>query len=1134
MNFRNISSWCIRNPVPPIVLFIGLLLAGIVAFAKMDVNNFPDIEFPAAYVSISQPGAAPSEMETQVTRRVESALRGLEGIEEINSTVREGSSTTQVSFVIGTPLDRAVTDMRDAITQIRSDLPDGILEPQIQRIVANGGGEFSFVAAETTAMTLEQLSWYVDNKVARTLLSVPGMAAVTREGGTDRQVRIELDPAALQAQGITAAQVNQQLRQLNLNAAGGRAEIAGSEQTVRVLGSSQTAFDLSQQQIIVPGGRVVRLADLGSVRDGTAEERSAALLDGRPVVSFNLQRARGSSEVTVYDEAWKALRKLEADDPRVRFVEINTSTAYTKAQYSSSMWALMEGAVLAVIVVFLFLRDGRATLIAAVAIPLSAIPAFYFMDLMAINLNFLSLLALALVAGVLVDDAIVEIENIVRHMRMGKSAYQASIDAADEIGLAVLATTMAIVAVFLPVALMPGISGQFFRNFGYTVVLAVMMSLLVARMITPLMAAYFLRAHGEQAHAEGPTMGKYLRLLRWSLDTSNWQARRARIADVPARVWYFAVPFALAAVGGLMAVMQAINASAEPPGVGMMLVTFFGITMVGGLLLCALAILIGSLASLAVGTGDGGFRAWSRHMAQRGWARLFDHRMTMVGASIGALVLTVVAFMNLSLTFQPEQDEDTSRVRIGMAPGTTLAQTRRVAGQASEIIAQHPDVDKVFERVFTSAGFVNVKYKDDREKKSFEIERELNPKLAQISDAQVNFLSQGGGGPGGGGRAITLFLGSDDPVLLDKVAQTVLADMETLPEVVAPRVQGDNVRPEILVTPRFDLAAELGVTTAALSQTIRIATIGDIDQNSAKFSLSDRQVPIIVSLPKSARADLSVLANLPVPTANGGSVPLKAVAEIGFGSGPVTVQRTNQVRRIAIGADLAPGLVSGDAWKKINQLPSVTDMPDGVSRLTLGDQKWQDELIESFILAVLAGILLVFAVLVLLYRRFLAPFVNMGSLLLAPLGAGIALHLAGMPISMPVFIGLLMLLGIVAKNSILLVDFAVEMMDHGMPKNEAIAEAGHKRAQPIVMTTVAMVAGMVPTALSFHGDGSWRAPMGVTVIGGLIFSTALTLLFVPAFFSIAIDVESWVAKKFGRFIDTGEPQMPIGEPVPAE
>jgi len=1052
MNFRNISSWCIRNPVAPIVLFVGLMLAGFVAFMRMDVNNFPDIEFPAAVVTVSQPGAAPSEMETQITQRVEAAARGLTGIEEINSSIREGNSETFVSFQIGTPIDRAVTDLRDAIAQIRSDLPDGILEPQIIRVEANGGGEIAFIAAQTTDMTLEQLSWYIDNKVSRRLLGIPGMAAVTREGGVDRQIRIELDPAALQAQGITASQVNQQLRQTNLNATGGRAELAGSEQTVRVLGNASDAYGLSQTQIAIPGGRTVRLSDLGRIYDGNSEMRTAAFLGGKPVVSFNLKRARGASEVTVYDAAWEELRKIEKEDSKIRFVEIDNTADYTKNQYASSMRALIEGAVLAVFVVFLFLRDFRATMISAVAIPLSAIPAFWFMDMMDINLNFLSLLALALVAGVLVDDAIVEIENIVRHMRMGKSAYQASIDAADEIGLAVLATTMSIVAVFLPVAMMPGISGQFFRHFGYTVVLAVMMSLFVARMITPLMAAYFLKAHGAQPHASGKWMQLYLSLLNWSLDSSKAEAYRRRRP------------------GKINAVLSMFR----------------------------------------------------------------DHRMAMVGVGLGSLVLTVVLFATLSMTFQPEQDVNNSTVRIGMPPGSTLTQTRNVAAQTAEIIKEHPDVQHVFERVFTSVSFINVRYKDERSKKSFVIEREITPKLAQISDARVNFMSQSGGGPGSGGRPITLYLGSDNPELLNRAAYQVASEMEKIPELVAPRVQGDNVRPEVIITPLFDLAADLGVTTTALSQTIRIATIGDIEQNSAKFSLADRQVPIIVSLPNAARRDLSILENLPVPTTNGGSVPLKAVAKVGFGAGPVTVQRTNQVRRIAIGADLAPGLVSGDAWKKIDQLPILQNLPEGVQRLTLGDQKWQGEMIQSFIIAVLSGILLVFAVLVLLYRRFLAPFVNMGSLLLAPLGAAIGLHIAGQPISMPVFIGVLMLFGIVAKNSILLVDFAVEMMNHGMAKNEAIHEAGHKRAQPIVMTTVAMVAGMVPVALSLHGDGSWRAPMGVTVIGGLIFSTILTLLLVPAYFSIAIDIETWIGRKFHKFIGDEATRTSPGEPVPAE
>jgi multidrug efflux pump subunit AcrB len=1049
MNFRNISSWCIRNPVPPIVLFVGLMLAGIVAFMGMDVNNNPDIDFPAAEINISQPGAAPTVMENQITQKIEAAARSVNGVDEINSSVREGNSNTFVQFEIGTPTDRAVNDLRDAITQIRSDLPDGILEPQISRVDI-AGDPILFVAAQTTDMTLEQLSWYVDNNVSRRLLGVEGVAAVTREGGVDRQIRVILDPAALQAQGITAAQVNQQLRQTNLNAAGGRAEIAGSEQSVRVLGNAKDAYGLSQTQIIVPGGRTVRLADLGQVKDSYSEQRTIAKMNGRQVISFNVQRSKGSSEVTAYDDAWAELHKIEKGDPRIKFVEIINQVDYTKEQYRSAMEGLIEGAVLAVLVVFLFLRDFRATVISAIAIPLSAIPAFWFMSLMGITLNGLSLLALSLVAGVLVDDAIVEIENIVRHMRMGKTASQAAMDAADEIGLAVVATTMSIVAVFLPVALMPGISGQFFKSFGYTVVIAVLMSLFVARMITPLIAAYFLKAHGVQEHAGGPAMKKYLGILNWSLNTEKAEAYRR-----------------------------------DHPG-------FWG-----------------------------GVKSLFR-----------DHRFAMVGAGLGAFIIQGVLFATLSMSFQPPLNLDFSRVRIGLPPGATLEQTEAISDRTAAIIEKNPAVDRVFQRVFVGSGFLNIVLKKDREVTSTEFERSLTPSLSAIPDAQVNFMSQGGGGPGSGGRDIALYLGSDNPELLNDTANKIVDEMATLSELRAPRAVGDLVRPEITITPRFDLAADLGVTTTALSQTIRIATLGDIAQNSAKFSLADRQVPIMVSLPESARQDLSVLENLPVPTSSGGSVPLKAVAKIGFGAGPTTVQRTNQVRRLAVGADLAPGLVSGDAWKKIDQLPSVKNLPDGVQKLELGDSKWQAELVYYFMIALMSGVLLVFAVLVLLYRRFLSPLVNMGSLLLAPLGAAVGLHLTGNPVSLPVLIGVLMLFGIVAKNSILLVDFAVEMINHGMTKNEAIYEAGHKRAQPIVMTTVAMVAGMVPIAISLTGDGSWRAPMGITVIGGLIFSTMLTLLLVPAFFSIAIDIEQWIARKFSRLIDNGEAHQPMDGPVP--
>jgi multidrug efflux pump subunit AcrB len=1034
MNFRNISAWAIRNPVAPIVMFIALLLAGIMSFISMDVNDQPDVEFPAAQITISQPGAAPTELETQVTQKVEAAVRSVVGVDEINSGVREGSSSTFVQFAIGTPVDRAVNDVRDAVANIRSDLPEGILEPQIARVNISGS-PIGFFSAESRDMSLEELSWYVDNTVSKRLLGIEGMAAVTRTGGVSREIRVVLDPAKLQAQGVTASQVNTQLRSVNLNAAGGRAEIAGSEQSVRVLGNATNAFQLSQTSISAGGGRTIKLADLGTVRDAYAEQRSIGMMDGRQVLAFSLEKAKGSSDVSIYKSALAQMKALEKENPKVKFTLLSTSVPYTISQYHSAIEAMVEGAVLAVLVVLLFLRDWRATIISAIAIPLSAIPAFWFMDLMGFTLNSLSLLALSLVAGVLVDDAIVEIENIVRHMRMGKTAYQASIDAADEIGLAVLATTMAIVAVFLPVGLMPGITGQYFKNFGLTIVVSVLLSLAVARLITPMVAAYFLKSHGHAEHGGGPLMDRYMSLLHWTL-ANRWKT---------------------VAMGGF------------------------------------------------------------------------------------SLILTIIMFTGLGplmkplpLTFQPTINTDYSQVRIELTPGATLAQTKAITDEVRNALSEAPEVEHAFSRINVGSATINLTLRKDRKMTSVEFERSWAPKLNAMPDARVTFQSQQNGGPGSTGRDITITLGGDDPVLLNATANKIVEQMRELPELRAPRFNGDLLRPEIVIKPRLDLAASLGVTTQALSQAIRIATLGDIDQNSAKFSLSDRQIPIRVSLSEESRRNLSTIENLPVPTISGGSVPLKVVADIGFGAGPVVIQRTNQIRRTSIGVDLAPGLVTGDAMPKINNLPAMKNLPQGVKQLQLGAAKWQYELLLNFIVAVIAGILLVFAVLVLLYKRVMPPFVNMGSLLLAPLGGAIALRLTGNAVSMPVLIGFLMLLGIVAKNSILLVDFALEEMNKGVDKMIAIADAGHKRAQPIVMTTVAMVAGMVPVSLSLSGDGAWRAPMGITVMGGLTLSTLLTLLIVPASFSLAVGIEEKVGPWLSRKLTNGGEGAKAPAPMPAE
>ncbi len=1139
MNFRNISAWSIRNPVPPIVLFVLLLLAGLVSFNRMDVNDNPDIVFPAVQVIVIQPGAAPTELETQVTQRVEAAVRAVNGVEDMSSYVSEGSSRTFVQFAVGTPIDRAYNDVNQAISQIRGELPDGILEPQVNRVDI-AGGPITYFSVEATDMSLEQLSWFVDNTVAKELLSIEGMSQVRRSGGVDREIRVILDPARMQSYGLTASQVNQQLRQVNINAAGGRTEIAGSEQAVRVLGNAGSAFQLGETRIALANGRTIHLSDVASVSDSYAEQRNLAKMNGKQVLSFSIEKAKDASDVTVHDAAVKKLEEIKKNNPKVNFRILFTRTIYTKEQYKSSMEAMIEGAVLAVVVVFLFLRDWRATLISALAIPLSAIPTFWFMDLMGFSLNSLSLLALSLVAGVLVDDAIVEIENIVRHMRMGKSAYQAAIDAADEIGLAVVATTMSIVAVFLPVALMPGISGQFFIQFGMTVVFAVLVSLAVARLITPMIAAYFLAPHGTQDHASGPWIDRYERLLSWTLDHAKAQKMRARFEASETKLNYLAGPAALAVIAAVASVAMRwhqVSAGDDVANTAVFYLLQIPLSIVVVFLATSLLMILLGAAVSVFALRDKAFIQWTRFMVQRGYARLFDHRFWIVGIGALAFAASIGLFAVLPQQFQPTTNSDYSQISYELPPGSTLAQSSKIADQITTILDKEPAVDAAFADVDVGSGNIFITLKKERATTSVEWERKLQPVMAAIPDARVRFQSQSGGFSG---RDITLVIGSDDPVKLQEQARKIVAEMGKLKEIRAPRIEGDTPRPEIIINPRMDLAADLGVTTAALSQTIRIATLGDIDQNVAKFSLSDRQIPIRVLLAEDSRRSLATLENLPVPTSRGTTVPLKSVAEIGFGAGPTELRRYNQVRRIVIGADLAPGLVTGNAQAKIDSLPSYAKMPQGVRKIVQGDQKWQGELIFNFMVAVVSGLLLVFSTLVLLYRRFLSPLVNMLSLLLAPLGGLIGLAITGMEISMPVFIGLLMLLGIVAKNSILLIDFAIEEMEQGVGKVAALMDAGRKRAQPIVMTTVAMVAGMVPTALSLSGDGAWRAPMGVVVIGGLILSTLLTLLIVPAGFSLADSAEKRMGRFFSRNLltykpgDDGKAVPDTAPPHPAE
>ncbi len=830
---KNISAWAIKHPVPPVVLFVVLFFLGIVAFIRLPINLSPDISFPLVEVTVSQPGAAPTEIETQIIQKIEGSVASVGNVKNITSAALEGAAFVYIEFQIGTPVDRAVTDVRDAVAKVRSNLPEGIEEPLVQRIDVEGGA-FVYYAVSTTDMTEEELSWFVDNAVTKRLLAVNGVAQVQRGGGVDREIRVELDPARMQALGLTAVDVNQQLRQINLDAPGGRLQVGGGEQSIRVLGGAHTALQLGQTRIYLPGGRVARLSDIAEVRDGVAEIRSVSRLNGRTATTFGVFRSKGSSDVTVMDLVTREIDKIGKEFPQVKLKVVFTTVDYTKRMFSSAIEALIEGSILAVAVVWFFLRDWRATAISALAIPLSAIPTFAFMQWMGFTLNQVSLLALSLVAGVLVDDAIVEIENIVRHMRTGKTGYKAALDAADEIGLAVVATSATIIAVFLPVSFMPGITGQYFIQFGLTVAAAVFFSLLVARLITPVVAAYTLKSDNIKVHGDGPIMTWYLKTLRWCV----------------------------------------------------------------------------------------------------------NHRWRTLAGGAAFFILSLVALSMVPTSFIPEADLASSQLNIELPPGVQLEETAGVSAAAYEILKQQPEVTDVVESIGTDETgevrianlFISLVPREERKLTQQQWEERLIKELRRIPDARINFQKQSGGGYG---RDITIYLTGDDPALVDRTARQVVEEMRTLKELREPRINGDLPRPEIIIRPRLDLAAELGVSVASISQTIRIATLGDLPQNAPKFSLSDRQIPIRVSLVESARRDLGTLENLPVPTASGTPVPLKAVADISFGEGPVRVRRYNQSRRIALEADLN-GVELGEGLKKIYALAHPEQpaggCPEGGSR----------------------------------------------------------------------------------------------------------------------------------------------------------------------------------------------------------
>ncbi len=1024
-----ISAWTIKHPVPPLVLFLVLTIAGLLSFSTLGVDENPDIDIPIVTISIAQVGAAPTELETQVTRIVEDAVSGIGNIETIMSTVNEGLSLTSIEFVLGTNTDRAVNDVRDAISRIRQDLPADIMEPNISR-VEFAGGPFASYTVSNPDLSLEQLSWLVDNDISKILLSLQGVGQVQRAGGVERQITVLLKRARIEGLGLTVDQVNNQLRALNIDLPGGRGELGRSEQSIRTLGSSRSLDELKSLRILLPSGGSVPLETLARVEDGTTEPRQWALLDGKPVVAFSVLRSTGASVVGVQNEVDQVLAELEQAQllPEGTSIEkVRTRARFVEESYLASVEHLFLGCGLAILVIWLFLKDFRAAAIAAVAMPLSMIPTFLVMQMLGYTLNNMSLLALALVIGALVDDAIVEVENIVRHIHMGKSPWEASMEAADEIGLAVVGTTATIVAVFVPVAFMGGIPGQFFKQFGVTVSVAVIFSLLVARLLTPLMCAYLL---GRPPHEDGPNrmMRLYNVLLTWCLNH--------RLATSLLAVIFF----------------------------------IFG--------------------------------------------------------------LSLFPLMPRSLISQVDRGEIT--VSMEMEPGTSLEETIRTSEQISLILQQAEGVKAVFSSIGTPsgggpggsrAGAVNkatfyavLEPRSARPLGQQAMEEQLRPLVKAVPGARTRF-----GDTEGLSGAVTLLLTSDDPHTLLAYSDQLAQEMRDLPMLFDVQSSSALARPEILVDPDRARAAELGVTVESIARTAQIATIGAQEQNLAKFNLSNRQIGIRVQLEPEERKSLATLSMIQVPTVTGGSVPLRSVAQIRAGFGPSQIDRYDRQRQVTINANVADGYTLGQALDAVKALPLYQQMPKGVVDQPTGDAKIQGDVFRGFFFAMASAIVLIYAVLVLLYNDFFHPLTIMLSLPLSLGGALLALVLCQEPLGLYALIGIVMLMGLAVKNSILLVDYCLMAEAEGKPREQAVVESGQARMRPILMTTVAMIAGMFPIALGLGAGAEVRQAMAIAVIGGLITSTFLTLLVVPVVHTFIDDFKRLVMMLgFGRLLSKKE------------
>jgi len=1053
-----ISDFAIKRPIVTITCMVALVVFGIVALVNLETDEFPDVQQPVVAVTIVYPGASPDVVEREIIEPVEDAIFSISGVDgsKTISAATDGLAQFTVFFDFEKDIQQASQDIRDAISAKRTDLPKEMEEPILTRF---DPADLPILSLTLTSDTLPAttLSRVADPTVVRELRSVSGVAQVTVVGGIERELTVELKPAALQAAGLSVAEVVLALQAQNLAAPVGRINEALEEETIRLKGRLETPEDFANVVIAQRGGQSIRLGQVAQVKDGTEEPRTMALFNGKQAVGIDVLKSKGYSTTDVADQLRERMKALQPKLPEgVRLEIVRDAGTRVSALVTNVEEALLEGAMLTVLVVFLFLNSWRSTVITGLALPVSVLASFISVWAFGFTLNTMSLLGLSLAIGILIDDAIVVRENIVRHIEMGKDHTTASRQGTSEIGLAVAATTFSIVAVFVPVAFMYGVAGQWFKPFALSIACAVLVSLFVSFSLDPMLSAYWADPQVEKGARRG-------RISRVLLRFNHWFDR------------------------------QADN--------------------------------------------------YKRVIA---WA--LDHRLAMVllavGSLVGALVLQGVAG---GAGLLPVSDNSDMEVLVETPPSSNLEYTRRKVEEISRIAASHPEVTYTYATIGTplplrSPGvdqalvYVRLKPKKTREVSADALGHTLRQELSRVAGAQAAVFTHGFGGAF---KSIQLELRGPDARMLSELAEKMRHEVEQVPGAVDVGLSTRGQKPELEVEMRRGLAGQLGVTVGQVAQSLRPAFAG-LDAGDWVDPTGETR-DVMVRLAPEARRSPSDLVQLPLvlPGTPGGPpvvVPLGQVAEVRETIGPAQISHLNRERVINIQANVQGRSLSEvltDAQARLAKVP----LPAGYVLSQGGEAADQAEVFGKVLTALVIAVLLMYLILVVQFGSFLDPLAILVSLPLSLIGVVLALLVTGDTLNIMSLIGVILLMGIVAKNAILLIDFAKWTHEQrGLPLRDALIEAGRIRLRPIIMTTFALIAGMIPVALGRGEGADFRAPLGRAVIGGVITSTVLTLLVIPTVYEILSDARSWILGKFRRWFGGGKPG-PVhggggGEPRP--